>query len=95
MEPVLQGYPVSFIVVGISILVLAFLGLMTFFHLRAPNVITPVLVVSLFMMLTFVVAVIYSTLQPLPESKTGDLLLGALISTFTTMIAYWFGKKHE
>lgn len=93
MEPI--DYPVSVSVIGISLIIIIYLGLMTFLYKRAPNIVTPSLVISMFITLTFVLVAIFSTLRPTPESKTGDLLLGALISTFTTMIAYWFGKKNE
>lgn len=93
MEALLaSGYPVGFTVVAISITALVFLGALAFLGARAPQIITPPLVISLFMMLTFVVVVLFSTLKSLPDSKTGELLLGALISTFTTVIVYWFGQ---
>lgn len=75
-----------------AIIVLLLLTVLAGFTKRAPGVVTPTVIISFFMLVTFVVVVIYSTLREIPKSETGELLLGALISTFTTVIVYWFGK---
>ena len=86
------NYPVGFATVAICVIALTLVVVMAAFNKRSPQIATPVVVISIMMTLTFLVVVIYSTLRPLPESKTGELLLGALISTFTTVVVYWFGK---
>lgn len=93
MDALLQfSYPTGVVIVGTSAIVVALIGLMVLGNRYAPQIATPVVIISLLMTLTFLIVVVYSTLRPLPESKTGELLLGALISTFTTVVVYWFGK---
>ena len=93
MEALLaSGYPVGLVVVATAAIVLALLAAMAFISHRAPALATPTVVISLFMLITFIVVVIFSTLRVLPESKTSELLLGALISTFTTVVVFWFGR---
>jgi FtsH-binding integral membrane protein len=88
-----SGFPVGLVVVGATLVVLLLLAMMAFISQRAPALATPTVVISLFMLITFVVVTVFSTLKALPESKIGELLLGALISTFTTVVVFWFGKK--
>ena len=85
-------FPIGFIVIAMSIIVLIITSLMVFLSTKGISIATPTVIISIFMLLTFITVTIYSTLREIPETKTGELLLGALISTFTTVIVFWFGK---
>jgi uncharacterized BrkB/YihY/UPF0761 family membrane protein len=85
-------YPVGGVVLAMSAVMFITIVLMTAINRVSPDVPTPVVVISLYLTLTFVTVTVYSTLKEIPETKTGELLLGALISGYTIVLTFWFGK---
>jgi hypothetical protein len=91
-----SAYPVGFAVSSMSLMVIIILLLMWVMSKDpvSARIGTPTVVISLFMLFTFITVTVFSTLKELPETKTGELLLGALISTFTVVITFWFAKQY-
>ena len=92
-----NAYPVGIAVGSIFVIVAIIMSLMWTLNKNpaTETVATPPVVISLFMVLTFITVTIYATLKEIPETKTGELLLGALISTFTVVITYWFARNMQ